>query len=273
MQGDFDRARSLQARARAIYEELGLRFRLASRFLPAQRRHRDSSPGVRARQSRSSGRPTSPFSRWARRASTATMAAFLADALSQDGKHDEADEVAGYSEEHAPAERRRDPGALANGESARPRRARERERPNGSRDRRLRLARDTDYPDLKARALTCLAEVRRARRRAVVAARRGPRDSTSERATWRRWLGCPSAPSIRRRISPTQPTERSERQWRRPTKEGTRAASRMRPRRRWRITTGRKATTGKPVTLRVVEMKVTVTNPVRDYHVVLGPTG
>jgi 5-hydroxyisourate hydrolase-like protein (transthyretin family) len=30
---------------------------------------------------------------------------------------------------------------------------------------------------------------------------------------------------------------------------------------------------GKPVTLRVVEMRVTVTNPVRDYHVVLGPTG
>lgn len=30
---------------------------------------------------------------------------------------------------------------------------------------------------------------------------------------------------------------------------------------------------GEPVTLRVVEMKVTVTNPVRDYHVVLAPGG
>jgi len=30
-------------------------------------------------------------------------------------------------------------------------------------------------------------------------------------------------------------------------------------------------TSGKPVTLHVVEMKVTVTNPVRDYHVVLAP--
>ena len=28
-----------------------------------------------------------------------------------------------------------------------------------------------------------------------------------------------------------------------------------------------------PVTLRVVEMKVTVTNPVHDYHVVLAPGG
>ena len=31
--------------------------------------------------------------------------------------------------------------------------------------------------------------------------------------------------------------------------------------------------TASPVTLRVIEMKVTVTNPVRDYHVVLGPSG
>jgi len=30
---------------------------------------------------------------------------------------------------------------------------------------------------------------------------------------------------------------------------------------------------GEPVTLRVVEMNVTVTNPVRDYHVVLAPGG
>lgn len=30
---------------------------------------------------------------------------------------------------------------------------------------------------------------------------------------------------------------------------------------------------GEPVTLRVVEMKVTVTNPVRDYHVVLESSG
>jgi 5-hydroxyisourate hydrolase-like protein (transthyretin family) len=30
---------------------------------------------------------------------------------------------------------------------------------------------------------------------------------------------------------------------------------------------------GKPVTLRVVEMRVTVTNPVHDYHVVLAPHG
>jgi hypothetical protein len=35
----------------------------------------------------------------------------------------------------------------------------------------------------------------------------------------------------------------------------------------------KEGTKGGPVTLRVVEMKVTVTNPVRDYHVVLAPGG
>ena len=34
----------------------------------------------------------------------------------------------------------------------------------------------------------------------------------------------------------------------------------------------KEGTSGEPVTLRVVEMKVTVTNPVRDYHVVLSPS-
>jgi hypothetical protein len=30
---------------------------------------------------------------------------------------------------------------------------------------------------------------------------------------------------------------------------------------------------GEPVTLRVIEMSVTVTNPLHDYRVVLGPSG
>jgi hypothetical protein len=33
----------------------------------------------------------------------------------------------------------------------------------------------------------------------------------------------------------------------------------------------KEGTSGEAVTLRVVEMRVTVTNPVRDYHVVLAP--
>jgi hypothetical protein len=35
----------------------------------------------------------------------------------------------------------------------------------------------------------------------------------------------------------------------------------------------KEGTSGERVTLRVVEMKVTVTNPVHDYHVVLAPGG
>jgi hypothetical protein len=86
------------------------------------------------------------------------MAAFLADALSQDGKHEQAEEAARFSEEHAPASdivtqvlwRMARARALAEQDSAAAevlaRHARG-------------LARDTDYPDLKARTLTCLAQV------------------------------------------------------------------------------------------------------------------
>jgi hypothetical protein len=35
----------------------------------------------------------------------------------------------------------------------------------------------------------------------------------------------------------------------------------------------KEGTSGEHVTLRVIEMNITVTNPIRDYHVVLGPTG
>ena len=87
---------------------------------------------------------------------TATMAAFLADALSQDGTHDEADELARFSEEHAPASDIVTQVLL--------RTARARSLPESAEAERLAreaaaLARETDYPDLKARSFTCLAQV------------------------------------------------------------------------------------------------------------------
>jgi hypothetical protein len=86
------------------------------------------------------------------------MAAFLADALSQDGKHEEADEAAGYSEEHAPASdivtqvlwRMARARGLVEHESA---------AAEGLARQAAALARDTDYPDLQTRTLTCLAQV------------------------------------------------------------------------------------------------------------------
>jgi hypothetical protein len=86
------------------------------------------------------------------------MAAFLADALSLDGKHEEADKAARYSEEHAPAS---DLVTQVLWRMARARALAEQE--NVAADELARhavaLARDTDYPELKARALTCLAQV------------------------------------------------------------------------------------------------------------------
>ena len=89
---------------------------------------------------------------------TATMAAFLADALSQDGAHDEADEAASFSEEQAPESdivtqvlwRTAKSRALSDGQRA--------EAEKLARHA-VGLARKTDYPDLKARSFACLGQV------------------------------------------------------------------------------------------------------------------
>jgi hypothetical protein len=155
MLGDFERARSLQARARAIYEALGARFRLAV-----------TSSLLGADIELFAGRPDEALSilrgayedvrEMGVRSATATMAAFLADALSQDGKHSEADELATFSERHAPA------NDIVT--QVLWRTARARSLPESTEAERLAreaaaFARDTDYPDIKARAFTCLAQV------------------------------------------------------------------------------------------------------------------
>jgi len=156
MLGDFERARSLQARARAIYTELGAHFRLAV-----------TSSLLGADIEQFAGRPDEAISilrtayedvrQMGVKSATATMAAFLADALSQDGKHEEADEAARFSED-APASdivthvlwRTARARALLDHRSAE---AEELARHAAA------LARETDYPDIKARAFTCLAQV------------------------------------------------------------------------------------------------------------------
>jgi tetratricopeptide (TPR) repeat protein len=157
MLGDIDRARALQARARAIYEELGLLFRLAftSSLLSADIEQFAGQPGEVVAILR---RAYSDVQRMGAMSATATMAAFLADALSQDGKHEEADEAARLSEQHAPA------SDIVTQVLWRTARARALAEPESAEAERLArhaaaLARDTDYPDLKARAFTCLAQV------------------------------------------------------------------------------------------------------------------
>ncbi|MEP6909913.1 MAG: AAA family ATPase, partial [Actinomycetota bacterium] len=150
MRGDFDEARRLQARAREIHEELGQRFRIAARSL------------VGAEIEQLAGQPDEAVTilRWAHEALRemgatsimSTTAAFLADALCLDGKHEEADEVSRISEEHAAAADVvtqvlwRTARARATGNEALAREA-------------LEMAKATDYPDLEARSLIALAEV------------------------------------------------------------------------------------------------------------------
>jgi class 3 adenylate cyclase/tetratricopeptide (TPR) repeat protein len=157
MLGDFDRARSLQGRARAIYEDLGLRFRLAvvSSLLGADIEQLAGRPGEAVSILR---RAFEDVREMGATSTTATMAAFLADALSQDGRHEEADDAAKYSEEHAPAS---DIVTQVLWRIARARALAERKSAVAEELARhaTALARDTDYPDLKARTLTCLAQV------------------------------------------------------------------------------------------------------------------
>jgi tetratricopeptide (TPR) repeat protein len=157
MQGDFDRARSLQARARAIYAELGLLFRLAfiSSLLGADIEQFAGQPAEAVSILR---RAYEDVERMGAMSPTATMAAFLADALSQDGQQEEADELARFSEEHAPE------NDIVTQVLWRTARARGLAEPESAEAERLArhaaaLARETDYPDLKARSFTCLAQV------------------------------------------------------------------------------------------------------------------
>jgi class 3 adenylate cyclase/tetratricopeptide (TPR) repeat protein len=157
MQGDFARARSLQARARAIYEDLGLHFRLAvtSSLLGADIEQLAGQPGEAVSILRHA---FETLQQMGAMSTTATMAAFLADALSQDGQHKQADEAARFSEEHAPAS---DVVTQVLWRMARARARLEQESAAAEELARhaAALARDTDYPDLKARTLTCLAQV------------------------------------------------------------------------------------------------------------------
>jgi class 3 adenylate cyclase/tetratricopeptide (TPR) repeat protein len=157
MQGDIDRARSLNAQARSIYEELGLRFRLVSVFsiIAGEIEKLAGQPGEAVsilRHAFETGREMGATS------AAATMAAFLADALCLDGKLDEAEEAASFSEEHAPAS---DVVTQVLWRTARARAlaAEDPETAVTLARKAVATAHETDYPDLEARALNALAQV------------------------------------------------------------------------------------------------------------------
>jgi class 3 adenylate cyclase/tetratricopeptide (TPR) repeat protein len=157
MEGDFDEARGLYGNARAVHEELGRHFRIAT-----------VASMIDAEIEQLAGQPGDAVSvlRWAydtvremgAMSATATLAAFLADALAVDGTNAEAVEISKFAEEHAPPS---DVVTQALWRMARARGLAEEDRGAAEALAReaLALARDTDYPDLEARALTCLAHV------------------------------------------------------------------------------------------------------------------
>jgi class 3 adenylate cyclase/tetratricopeptide (TPR) repeat protein len=144
MHADFEEARRLQAIARALYEELGQRFRIAARSL------------IAAEIETLAGRPGEAASilRWAFvelremgiTSVMSTVSAFLADALAAEGSIEDAILFAELSKEHAPdvdvatQVMWRVAQANATGDAVLARQA-------------VELAAPTDYPDIKARAL------------------------------------------------------------------------------------------------------------------------
>jgi AAA ATPase domain/Adenylate and Guanylate cyclase catalytic domain len=156
MQGEFAEARQLQKDARALYEELGQRLRVAT--IPAL---------IAAEIESLAGRPSEAarILRWAFDEVSAmgatsvlsTIAGFLADALAAEGLYDEATRYSKISESNAAD------ADVASQVMWRVARAKASGNPELARQA-VELAEPTDYPDLKAHALIAAGEIGEARR-------------------------------------------------------------------------------------------------------------
>jgi class 3 adenylate cyclase/tetratricopeptide (TPR) repeat protein len=153
MKGDFDEARRLQGVARALYEDLGQRFRIAARSL------------IAAEIETLSGRPgeASAILRWALdelqemgiMSTASTVAAFLADALATEDRNDEAIQFSELSEQHASE---LDIATQVMWRVARARAGGE----TSLAEEAVVLAEPTDYSDIKARAFAVAGDLERA---------------------------------------------------------------------------------------------------------------
>jgi len=157
MQGDFDEARSMYSQARSIHEELGRHFRVATvaSLIAAEIEQLADQPDEAVsilRWSFDTVRQMGAMS------ATATIAGFFADTLSVAGRRTEALEISSFAEQHAPES---DVVVQVLWRMARARPLAEQD-PTAAGDLArdaLARARDTDWPDLQARALVCLAHV------------------------------------------------------------------------------------------------------------------
>jgi ATP/maltotriose-dependent transcriptional regulator MalT len=154
MRGDFEEARRLQARAREIYETLGMRFRIGVRSL------------IAAEIELLAGQPDEAVTilRWGMESlremgvtsATSTVAAFLSDALVTAGSADEAVRCAELTAETS------DETDVVNQVLWRVAKARATGDATLAREA-VQRAESTDYPDLRARAWLAAGEFEKAR--------------------------------------------------------------------------------------------------------------
>jgi hypothetical protein len=155
MEGNIDEARRLQAEARGLYEALGQRFRIALRSL------------IAADIELLSNRPAeaSAVLRWAYDELSAmgaqsvigTISAFLADALCDERRWEEAERFSRISEQQAPSA---DVAAQILWRISRARATGEVQLALEA----VRLAAPTDYLEVKARAFAAAGDIEEARR-------------------------------------------------------------------------------------------------------------
>jgi class 3 adenylate cyclase/tetratricopeptide (TPR) repeat protein len=149
MRAEFEEARRLQGAARALHEELGHRFRIATRSL------------IAAEIEALAGRPreATTILRWAfgelremgASSAMSTVAAFLADALVAEGSIDEAIRYSDFSERHAAGL------DIATQVMWRVARANATHDPALAREA-VELAEPTDYTDIRVRALLAVGD-------------------------------------------------------------------------------------------------------------------
>jgi class 3 adenylate cyclase/tetratricopeptide (TPR) repeat protein len=155
MQGEFEEARRLRTNARALFEELGQRFRVAARCLEAA--EIEALAGERRQAIAVLRWGLDELNEMGVTSVSSVIAGFLADALADEGSSDEAIRYSRLSEKQA-AEI--DVVTQVMWRIARSKIHADR----ALAEEAVRLAEPTDYPDLKARALAAIGETDEARR-------------------------------------------------------------------------------------------------------------
>ena len=161
MRGEFDEARAQWARARALWDELGMAHHRAIRAIDALD-DRAAGRRRRGRRARAPDRVPACSRRSATCTSRPTIAAYLAAALAHEGRFAEAEELASLRGVPRLGGRHRHAGDVAGGARPGPGAAGDAAEAERLAREAVELAAPTDFLDLQATALLALARVLRA---------------------------------------------------------------------------------------------------------------